>query len=86
MVKLLLAALIFMGIAGFRPWKKEFHTPRSLQEVATQCFSEVMDKPLLAALIFMGNIAFHPWKKEFHTPRFLQEGITQCFSEVMVKL
>ena len=64
----------------------DFHTARFLQELITQCFSEVMVKPLLAAGKLMGDAAYHPWMKDFHTARFLQEGITQCFSEVMVKL
>ena len=57
-----------------------------MQEVGTQCFSEVMVKLLLTAAIGVRSAAFHPWMKEFHTAGCLQEGLTQCFSEVMVTL
>ena len=76
-----------MDNAAFHPWAKEFHTARFPQDIATQCFSEVMVKLLLVARITpIDNATFHPWTKESHTARFLQEIATQCFSEVMVKL
>jgi len=43
---------------------KEFHTPRLLQEIPTQCFSEVMVELLLAANSVMGNAVYHPWMKD----------------------
>ena len=49
MVKLLLAAAIRRDSAAYRLWIKEFYTARFLQEIATQCSSEVMVKLLLAA-------------------------------------
>ena len=53
---------------AYHPWMKDFHTARSLQEIATQCFSEVMVKPLLAAWILVGSAKFHHWGL----------GVTRC--------
>ena len=48
MVKLLLAALIFVDNAAYHACMKDCHTARFLQEIATQCFSEVMVKLFVA--------------------------------------
>ena len=72
-----------MGNAACHRWMQEFHTARFLQDLATQCFSEVMVKQLLAGAIRRDSAAYHPRRKESHTARFLQEIATQFSLEVM---
>ena len=50
---------IFLDNAAFHPWMKDSHTARFLQEIETQCSSEVMVKLLLAGQILMDDAAFH---------------------------
>ena len=58
-----------------------------LQDVATQCFSEVMVKLLLAVKMDDGQCSIPPLDEGIsYSQVSAGSGITQCFSEVMVKL
>jgi hypothetical protein len=86
MVVLSPAEMMSLDNVPYHLWTLEYPTPRFLQVVIIQYFSEVMvlqQHVEVVDMILDNAISYLIWSREFNARKFLQVRITQCFSEVM---